>query len=112
MLKTITAAAILLSLGTGAMAEEPILGKWRAPGGGIVRVAPCGDAYCARVITGRHKGKDAGSMSGSGGAYTGTVTDPRDDRTYSGSATVEDDKLRLTGCALKVFCKTQVWVRT
>lgn len=112
MLKSVAAVAILLSAGSGAFADEAILGKWRAPGGGIVRVEPCGGAYCATVISGKHKGKGAGSMSGNGGEYTGTVKDPRDDRTYSGTATVEGDRLKLTGCALKVFCKTQVWVRT
>ena len=112
MLKALFTAALLLSASVAAVAEEPILGKWRAPGGGIVRVAPCGGAYCATVITGEHKGKDAGSMSGTGGRYSGTVTDPRDDRSYSGKAIVDGGKLKLTGCALKVLCKTQVWVRT
>lgn len=112
MLKHILATAIALTATTAIANAEPILGKWRAPGGAIVEVEPCGDAYCATVITGRHKGKDAGSMRGEGGVYSGTVTDPRDDRSYSGRAKVEGDALEMTGCALKVLCKTQTWTRS
>ncbi|MEF2551728.1 DUF2147 domain-containing protein [Aurantimonas sp. A2-1-M11] len=111
-MKTILlAAAAAVALGTSAMAAEPIVGKWRAPGGGIVQVSDCGGAYCAEVISGQHKGKSVGRMSGSGAQYDGEVTDPRDDRTYSGRAVIQGDRLELTGCALKIFCKTQVWVK-
>lgn len=108
----ILSAAVALSLGGIASAAEPIVGKWRAPDGGIVQVTSCGEGFCAKVITGQHKGTDVGQMQGAGTDYSGTVTDPRDNRTYEGSATVEGAQMKLTGCALKVFCKTQVWVRT
>ena len=112
MLKTTMLAALTaLALSGSAFATEPIVGKWRAPGGGIVRVTGCGGDYCATVISGENKGKPVGHMSGAGGEYTGTVTDPRDDRTYSGTATVDGGVMKLTGCALKIFCKTQTWVR-
>ncbi|MEX6505585.1 DUF2147 domain-containing protein [Jiella sp. M17.18] len=114
MKKTLVALAALGAAGamsTPAFSAEPIVGKWRAPGGGVVRVAPCGGAYCATVITGENKGKAVGQMTGSGGEYAGTVTDPRDNRTYSGTASVGPSQLKLTGCALRVFCKTQTWVR-
>lgn len=107
----ILAAALAAAFATPSVSAEPILGKWRAPGGGIVEVSTCGGSYCATVISGKHKGKSVGRMSGTSGAYEGEVTDPRDDRTYSGSATVSTTQLKLTGCALKVFCKTQVWTR-
>ncbi|HEX2018534.1 MAG TPA: DUF2147 domain-containing protein [Aurantimonas sp.] len=106
------AAVALLGFSTASVAEEPILGKWRAPGGGIVEVTSCGDAFCAEVISGRHAGKSVGQMNGAGGDYEGTVTDPRDDRTYTGSAVIDGNQLSLTGCALAVFCRTQVWTRT
>ena len=111
MFKSILVAATVLAASATAFAAEPIVGHWKAPGGGIVDISPCGGGFCATVISGEHKGKDAGTMSGSGAAYEGTVTDPRDDNTYSGSAKVEGDTMNLTGCALKVLCKTQVWVR-
>ncbi len=111
MKSLILATALAATFALPSFASEPILGKWRAPGGGIVEVSTCGGSYCATVISGQHKGKSVGRMSGSNGEYEGQVTDPRDDRTYSGSATVSTSQLKLTGCALKVFCKTQVWTR-
>ncbi|MBO0661398.1 DUF2147 domain-containing protein [Jiella sp. MQZ9-1] len=107
----VLAAALAATLAVPAVSAEPILGKWRAPGGGIVRVSTCGGGYCATVISGEHKGKSVGRMSGTGGEYAGEVTDPRDNRTYSGTARVSATQLKLTGCALKIFCKTQVWTR-
>lgn len=112
MRNILLSTALLALATTGALANEPILGKWRAPGGGIVEVTTCGGSYCAQVVSGRHKGKAAGRMSGSGGVYQGTVTDPRDDKTYSGRAAVDGKVLKLKGCALKIFCKTQTWTRT
>lgn len=111
MLKSLLATGLLLCAAVPSSAAEPIVGKWRAPGGGIVQVTSCGGAYCAKVISGQHTGKTAGRMQGTDGDYSGTVTDPRDDRTYNGSAAVSGDTLQLRGCALKVFCKTQVWTR-
>ncbi|TFF25568.1 DUF2147 domain-containing protein [Jiella endophytica] len=111
MKSLILASALIFASAVPSLSADPILGKWRAPGGGVVKVSSCGGGYCATVITGEHKGKSVGRMSGSAGSYSGEVTDPRDDRTYSGSATVSATQLKLTGCALKVFCKTQIWVR-
>ncbi|MEE2953443.1 MAG: DUF2147 domain-containing protein [Pseudomonadota bacterium] len=114
-LSALAFAALISSAGlTGiANAADPILGQWQAPGGGVVKVSACGNAFCAKVISGDHKGKSVGTMRGSGGDYTGTVTDPRDDKTYEGSATIASNgkTLKLTGCALKIFCKTQTWTR-
>ncbi|UIJ70585.1 DUF2147 domain-containing protein [Aurantimonas sp. HBX-1] len=111
MKRLILAAVAALSFVTAPLAAEPILGKWRAPGGGIVEVTSCGGAFCAEVISGEHAGKSAGQMSSNGEGYAGTVTDPRDDRTYQGTAVIEGNQLKLTGCALRIFCKTQVWTR-
>ncbi|BDA85979.1 hypothetical protein Sa4125_35210 [Aureimonas sp. SA4125] len=110
-MRPILAAFLILSTASTALADEPILGKWRAPGGGIVEVTSCSAGFCATVISGQHKGKDAGAMNGSDGVYAGSVTDPRDDKTYQGEAVIEGDVLKMTGCVLKVLCKTQRWTR-
>ncbi|KQT88565.1 hypothetical protein ASG48_02220 [Aurantimonas sp. Leaf443] len=96
---------------TAAMAAEPIVGQWRAPGGGIVEISACGDSYCATVASERHKGKAAGRTSGTGESYGGTVTGLRDERTHQGRAVIEGSTLKLAGCALKIFCKSQVRTR-
>lgn len=100
-------------LATSTLAAEPIVGQWRAPGGGIVEVVRCGGEFCATVISGEHSGKSVGRMSGAGASYSGTVTDPREDKTYDGTASIDGggDTLKLQGCALKIFCKTQTWNR-
>lgn len=41
----------------------------------------------------------------------GTHKDLDKRRTYAGSAKVAGSSLSLTGCALKVFCRTQKWKR-
>jgi uncharacterized protein (DUF2147 family) len=41
----------------------------------------------------------------------GKLYNPDDGRTYSGSIRVQGDELKLRGCALSIFCKTQVWRR-
>ncbi|HEX7919856.1 MAG TPA: DUF2147 domain-containing protein [Bradyrhizobium sp.] len=43
------------------------------------------------------------------GTYAGTITDPQDDKTYSGTAKLAGSSLELTGCAMSVFCRTQTW---
>lgn len=110
---TAFAAAMTIAVGLGgAQAQsEPLVGQWRAETGNVVKVAPCGGGYCATIVTGQHKGKQIGRLSGSGGKYTGTVTDPSSGKTYNGSATVSGASLKLTGCALKIFCKSQTWSR-
>ena len=50
-------------------------------------------------------------MSGSGANYAGQITDPANGRTYEGTAKVEGNSLKLTGCALKIFCRSQNWIR-
>ena len=44
-------------------------------------------------------------------AYTGTVTDPRNSKTYEGSATIAGNALELKGCVAKIFCRSQHWTR-
>ncbi|RFC66540.1 DUF2147 domain-containing protein [Fulvimarina endophytica] len=96
-----------------AQGAEPIVGQWRAETGNIVKVSACGGSYCATIVTGEHKGKRIGQLSGSGGQYRGTVTDPSSGKTYNGSAAISGGgaSLKLTGCALKIFCKSQTWSR-
>ena len=109
--KTVAASAVALFMATsgGALAEEPIVGNWKTEAGETAAIGPCGSSFCITVKTGRYAGKRIGVMKGSGSSYTGTITDPSDDKQYSGSAKVGKSSMKLRGCALKVFCKTQNW---
>ncbi|WAJ26630.1 DUF2147 domain-containing protein [Antarcticirhabdus aurantiaca] len=105
------AAGLVLAGLVAAQAAEPVVGSWRTASGETARIAPCGGAYCITLATGKFKGKQIGRMSGSGGSYEGEITDPAADKTYAGSAEVSGASMKLTGCALRIFCKTQTWAK-
>ena len=77
--------------------------------GGVI--GPCGGAFCVTLKTGKHAGKQIGKLSGKGNSYSGEITDPANDKTYSGSGTVSGNSLSMKGCVLKVLCKSQTWTR-
>ncbi|SIR14597.1 Uncharacterized conserved protein, DUF2147 family [Rhizobium sp. RU20A] len=109
--KLMTAVAISVLMGTSAMAAEPIVGNWKTQSGATAAIANCGGAYCITLKTGKHAGKQIGKVSGAGASYSGEVTDPDSDKTYSGSANVTGNSLKLKGCVLAVLCKSQTWSR-
>jgi uncharacterized protein (DUF2147 family) len=50
--------------------------------------------------------------AGSQGVWQGEVYNPLDGRTYTGSLTrVSANRLRLEGCALVIFCQSEIWER-
>lgn len=113
---SITSIASAAVLGTAlwtlpALAAEPIVGNWKTASGETASIATCGGSFCITVKTGKHAGKKIGTLSGAGEDYTGEVTDPANDKTYSGSAAVAGNQLKLKGCVLKVLCKSQTWSR-
>ncbi len=110
-LMALASAAVFAAGISAASAAAPIVGNWRTASGETAKIAPCGGGYCTTIVTGEHKGKRIGQMSGSGAKYYGQITDPSNGRTYEGTATVNGNSLKLTGCALKIFCRSQNWTR-
>lgn len=109
--KVILAGAMAGALTVPALAD-PIEGNWRTQSGETAAISPCGGAFCITLKTGAHAGKRIGQMSAKGAnRYSGSITDPSDDKTYSGSATLNGPSMKMTGCALKIFCKSQTWNR-
>ena len=109
--KSLAGAAVLaaaLGLSSAAHAEA-IVGKWKTQSGETAAIAKCGGSYCVTLRTGKYAGKRIGKMKGAGGSYKGSITDPSNDRNYSGSAKVSGKSMKMRGCALKVFCRTQTW---
>jgi uncharacterized protein (DUF2147 family) len=105
------AMAGLLAMSGVAMAE-PILGNWRTEAGSIARIANCGSDICITLTSGAHAGRQIGQMTPQGsGRYRGTITDPADDRTYSGNGTVQGNTLSMQGCVAAIFCRPQTWTR-
>lgn len=105
------ATALLAASATLAFAAEPIEGNWKTASGETAAITPCGDSFCVTLKTGKYAGKRIGKMQGSSGDYSGEITDPAEDKTYSGYGTVSGDKLKMKGCVMSVFCKSQTWTR-
>lgn len=106
MIRRFSMAAAALLLAAATAHADPIDGNWRTASGETASIS--GGTIVLK--TGKHAGKRIGNLRPSGnGRYTGTITDPADDKTYSGSARLSGSTLRMTGCALKVFCRSQTW---
>lgn len=106
MIRKLSLAAAAMLFAAGTAYADPIDGTWRTASGETASIS--GGAITLK--SGKHAGKRIGNMRATGGGkYAGTITDPADNKTYSGSAKISGSSLRMTGCALKVFCKTQTW---
>lgn len=104
-------AAMFLAGSSLAAAAEPIEGSWKTASGETAVIAKCGSAYCVTLKTGKFAGRQIGKMSGSGQSYSGEITDPAADKTYSGSGAVSGNSLKMKGCVMSIFCKSQTWTR-
>ncbi|AYG58569.1 DUF2147 domain-containing protein [Rhizobium jaguaris] len=107
---TILAAALVFSA-SAALAEESIVGKWKTEDGETAVVTRCGSGYCVTLQTGEYAGRQVGKMEGKDGTYTGELTDPEDNKTYSGTGIVSGNTVKMQGCVLKIFCKSQTWTK-
>ncbi|KQM35230.1 MULTISPECIES: DUF2147 domain-containing protein [Rhizobium/Agrobacterium group] len=111
MKKLTILAGLAFLISSSAFAAEAIEGNWKTASGETAAIAKCGSAFCVTLKTGKHAGKQIGKMTGSGDNYAGEITDPANDKTYSGSGTVSGNSLSMKGCVLKVLCKSQTWTR-
>ncbi len=132
----ISFTATALTLAPAAFAQDAT-GAWKT-GKANVRIADCGGALCANVVslnepndpdTGKAKldkhNSDAskkarpivgisllsGMKAAEAGVWKGSVYNPEDGKTYAASMTLKGSSLTVEGCAMRVFCKTQVWNR-
>jgi uncharacterized protein (DUF2147 family) len=110
-MRRILAITFFMTAATTALAAEPIEGSWKTASGETATIAACGDSFCVTLKTGKHAGKRIGRMQGSGNDYSGEITDPSEDKTYSGYGTVSGKALKMKGCVMSIFCKSQTWTR-
>jgi uncharacterized protein (DUF2147 family) len=124
---------------TASVSASDLAGLWHTPadGGSIVRLTPCdADGICGRIVTSPHiratpdqkdiRNRDLTQRSrtlrdlmilkvraiGPGRWGDGWVYNPEDGGTYRGVMALQPDgTLRLTGCIVQPFCKTQTWRR-
>jgi uncharacterized protein (DUF2147 family) len=113
MFRTFAIAAVTaLTFGIGAaFAAEPIEGNWKTQGGETAAITSCGSSFCVTLKTGKYAGKQIGKMSGTGNKYKGEITDPANDKTYSGSASISGSSMKMRGCVLGVLCRSQTWTK-
>lgn len=106
----LVAAAIAML--AGAAQADPIEGRWQTEDGPVAAIAACGSAFCI-TGTGKDAGKKAGEMMANGdGTYAGTITRPKNGKTYSGKAVLSGNSLKVSGCVLGgLFCESQTWRR-
>lgn len=130
-------AALALGLvATPVLAASPV-GVWNTPEHhGQIQIYSCGDALCGKIIGSDRfaaepnitdaKNKDVSlrsrplkglvMLTGFTGGPTewkgGSVYNPEDGGTYHGTIKLEnDDTLKLTGCVMVPFCRTETWRR-
>ncbi|WP_347269027.1 DUF2147 domain-containing protein [Paracoccus sp. (in: a-proteobacteria)] len=101
------AAALIV---TGAALADPIEGNWKTQSGETASISG-GGSFSITLKTGKYAGKTIGSLKTSGeNYYTGSITDPATDKTYSGKATLSGTTLNMKGCVLGgLICKSQAW---
>jgi uncharacterized protein (DUF2147 family) len=112
-----------------AAQQPPIDGYWRNPiGSAIIRIAPCGDSLCGKVVWASERGKREAATSSSNIVGTTVLTAVnRSDAGWAGKLFIPDDnihvsarlqllgqdRLKLTGCAFAgLICRSQIWTRT
>lgn len=107
-----------------ATAQAALEGRWKNPKGSVVvKVAPCGDAYCGIVSWASAKNREKGVAPGTkvlsdlrpqgDGIYKGRAFEPK--RNMNGSATVRQvgpNIMIVRGCAvIGLLCREQRWIR-
>ena len=102
-------AGAALTFSTSLALADPIVGNWKTQSGETAAISSCGGSFCITLKSGQHSGKRIGKFKGAAGDYAGTITDPSDNKKYSGTVKLSGSSMKLKGCALKVFCKTQSW---
>jgi uncharacterized protein (DUF2147 family) len=113
MFRKVSMAVAATILMAGAAYADPIEGNWKTQAGSTAAIANCGGSFCVTLKTGEHAGKKIGTFTASGGGkYTGKITDPANDKTYSGKASLSGSSLSMSGCVLGgLFCKSQTWIK-
>jgi uncharacterized protein (DUF2147 family) len=140
MLKqTMPLAALMLLFAAPAAAADPS-GTWlTADGEARVQIGNCGQAYCGKIVwlkdpndpqTRQPKldkfNKDtskrarpivglqiiSGMQASNANLWKGSLYNPEDGNTFTGSLAMEAaDRMKLEGCVLAIFCRSEVWTR-
>lgn len=113
MFRQLTLAAAATLMLAGIAHADPIEGNWKTKSGATAAIAGCGGGFCITLKSGEHAGKQIGTFNaGGGGNYSGKITDPANDKTYTGKATLSGNSLKMGGCVLGgLICRNENWTR-
>ncbi|MCX7303296.1 MAG: DUF2147 domain-containing protein [Hyphomicrobiales bacterium] len=113
MFRTLAMAAAATLVFAGIAYADPIEGNWRTEAGTTAQISSCGGSFCIQLKTGQHAGKSIGKLKAAGDKYyTGNITDPANDKTYSGKGALSGGSLKMSGCVLGgLICRSQTWTR-
>lgn len=121
--------ASLLFAAAPAAAQSPIEGLWANPKKSVVvRIAPCGSAWCGKVVRASAKQQAKAARNGvedlegaqmltglrpaGPGRWKGQVYVPKVRSKVGSIVTMQTpNRMSVSGCFLGVVCKTQVWTR-
>jgi len=104
--------AVAAGIVTLGMAHaDPIEGDWKTEKGSTAGISACGGNFCIKLKTGTYAGKSIGKFKADGSnAYSGKITDPETDKTYTGKAKLSGSNLKMSGCVLGgLYCRSQNW---
>lgn len=126
----------LIALALSAAPVDSPHGLWKTPGGGQIRMAPCGAELCGVVVTSPHlrdhpdqadalnanpslRGRRIKGLrtlqvrpTGPNEWNKGWVYNPEDGKTYKAEVKLLGaGKLKMTGCIAKPLCQSQTWTR-
>ena len=108
--KLMMITALVMSTGV-ANAADSLVGNWKTEDGTTSAISRCGSGYCITLKTGKYAGRKIGNFSGKDGNYAGQITDPVANKTYNGTLRLSGNSVKMQGCVMKVFCKSQTWTR-
>jgi uncharacterized protein (DUF2147 family) len=120
-------AAVLALVATPA-AASPLEGLWRNPKGSVVvRIAPCGQHLCGRVVQANSHAREKAAEGGTqrlvgttilsnitptgANRWKGRVFLPKQDTHATGNLRLSGRQLTIQGCMLLVVCKDQTWFK-
>jgi len=125
----LTVAGSLMLAAAPAAAKSPLEGLWRTPKGtATVRIAPCGQQLCGRMIDASRQVKRKAKKQGAPNIVGKTVLNsiqpvgpnrwksqvfvPRLGRHVGGKLVLSgQNRLTVHGCIAGLICKSQAWYR-
>jgi uncharacterized protein (DUF2147 family) len=110
MLRKLSLALAATLIMAGTALADPIEGNWKTQAGDTAAIGGSG-SFSITLKTGKYAGTTIGSLKATGdNKYAGNITDPANDKTYSGKATLTGTTLKMSGCVLGgLICKSQTW---